>query len=293
MEVYIQLKEKICVVTGAGSGIGRQLAIQLSGHGAIVAGVDYDPNSLAETREMVLAMGGPMSKHVVDVSSREQVFALPEAVLAEHGHVHVIINNAGVIHAHSSIDELPIEQVERVFNINWWGTYFLIKAFLPFLKEAEEAGIVNVSSMGGYMPFPGQVGYGASKAAVKLLTEGLRVELKNDTGIKVCVVYPGAVSTGITENSPDVPEAFKELAREREAEKQVGVSADKAAGKIIRGLERGQTRILVGVDSWFLDKLYRLMPEATASLMAWIMSRVAGVEISGQKENGGKKELAE
>lgn len=277
----MHLKDKVCVVTGAGSGIGRELAIQLSSHGAIVAGVDYELNSLAETRALVIATGGTMSEHVVDVSDRQQVFALPEAVFTEHGHIHVIISNAGVIHAHSSMDELPIEQVERVFNINWWGTYFLVKAFLPFLKREQEAGIVNVSSMGGYMPFPGQVAYGASKAAVKLFTEGLRVELKRDTSIKVCVVYPGAVSTGIIENSPDIPQDFKDMVRESGADKQFGISANKAAEKIVRGLERGRSRILIGADSWFLDKLYRFMPEATASLMAWIMSKVAMDETAG------------
>ena len=272
----MQVAGKVIVVSGAGSGIGRELALLLASRKAIVVGVDYDEKSISETRELVTDLGGVMSAHVIDVSKQEQIETLVQDTIRIHGSVSGLINNAGIIHAHSHIETLPQVQVERVFNVNWWGTYYMTLAFLPALRVQPEAFISNVSSMGGYMPFPGQVAYGASKAAVKLLTEGLRVELKQNSNIHVSVVYPGAVKSAITENSPDVSTKFKKKAREMDPSKEVGVSSLKAAAKIIKGIERNSSRILVGPDSWAIDKLYRLMPVAMASLMSWIMAKVAG-----------------
>ncbi len=276
----MKFSDKVIVVTGAGSGIGRELVLQLCGRGATVAGVDYDALSLSETRALVMHGSGVMSEHVIDVSDPSQIRLLPDEVIAAHSRVDGLINNAGIIHAHGSIEALPEEQVERVFAVNWWGTYYLVKAFLPYLRERQEACIVNVSSMGGYMPFPDQVAYGASKAAVKLLTEGLRVELKRDSNIQVSIVYPGAVSTGITDNSPVISEQFKQVVREQTVGKKIGISAARAASQIIQGVESGRARILLGADSWIIDKLYRLMPTLTASLMAWIIEKVTNDEMA-------------
>jgi NAD(P)-dependent dehydrogenase (short-subunit alcohol dehydrogenase family) len=274
----MQLSGKVVVVTGAGSGIGRELALNLSRRRARVAAVDYDRTSLLETATMVSSDGGIISSHVVDVSDQQQVEALTTDVLGVHGCVSGLVNNAGIIHEHRNIEHLPQDQVERVFNVNWWGTYYMTQAFLPLLRIQPEAFISNVSSMGGYMPFPGQVAYGASKAAVKLLTEGLRVELRRDSNINVSVVYPGAVSSGITENSPDIPRDFKDKVRDMSTQKKVGVSSEKAARTIVHGIEREKPRILVGPDSWIIDKLYRLMPVCMASLMSWLMAKVGGSE---------------
>lgn len=276
----MQLHDRIFVVTGAGSGIGRELALQLCARGAVVAGVDYQAESLATTAQLVAANQGRMSQHVVDVSDAEQIAALPGEVVALHGCVDGLINNAGIIHAHGTIENLPEAQVERVFQVNFWGAYRLIKAFIPHLRSRDCASIVNVSSMGGFMPFPNQVAYGASKAAVKLLSEGLRVELARDSAIRVAVVYPGAVVTGIADNSPDVPEEVKVKIKDMSKGRQFGVSAEKAALKIVRGIERDAKRIIVGPDSWLLDKLYRLMPNTTASLMAWVMDKTMGDELA-------------
>lgn len=280
----MQLTDKVIVVTGAGSGIGRELALQLCLHGAVVAGVDYNASALGETAEIAASNMGTMSQHVLDVSQRDQIAALPEAILKRHSHVDGLINNAGIIHAHGSIEALPEEQVERVFNVNWWGTYYMVKAFLPYLRARPEAALVNISSMGGFMPFPDQVAYGASKAAIKLLTEGLRAELKRDSNIKVTIVYPGAVDTGITENSPDITEQYKQTVQRITKGKKFGVSPETAAAKIIRSLQRGTPRVTLGGDSWLLDKLYRLMPVTTVSLMTWLMGRVANKELEAMHE---------
>lgn len=276
----MQLHNSVFVVTGAGSGIGRELTRQLCARGAVVAGVDYNADTLAETYLTVVAAQGRMSEHVLDITDPEQVAALPDAVIALHGRVDGLVNNAGIIHTHDVIEHLPEEQVQRVFNVNFWGTYRLTRAFIPFLRQRPCASIVNLSSMGGFMPFPYQVAYGASKAAVKLLTEGLRVELARDSAINVSLVYPGAVVTGITDNSPDFSQALKARLAEQAGDKPVGVAADKAAARIVRGIERNSNRILIGPDSWILDKLYRFMPGATATLMGRIVGKTMGEQVA-------------
>lgn len=268
---------KVIVVTGAGSGIGRELTLQLLGRGASVAAVDYNAAALEDT--LALATDpNRISTHIIDVSDAEQVKALPQAVIDVHGQVDGLINNAGIIHPFMQAEDLPLQQIERIFNINWWGVVYLVKAFLPLLKQRPAAHIANVSSMGGYMPFPGQVVYGASKAAVKLLTEGLMVEL-NDSPVGISVAYPGAVQTNITDNAPDISQAAKVKMKSQTKNKAVGVTAAKAASDLIAGIEKNRARILIGNDCKFIDKLYRLMPIKTAYLMAWLMKKFVGGDL--------------
>ncbi len=208
----MKLDNKVIAVTGAGSGIGRELTRQLLIKGARVAAIDYNAQTLQETLAELkgegLAAENTVSTHIADVSNQEQVSVLPQAIIERHGQIDGLINNAGIIQPFTHAADLPLETYERIFNINWWGVVYLVKAFLPILKDRPEAHIANVSSMGGYMPFPGQVSYGSSKAAVKLFTEGLMVELKS-TNVGMSVVYPGAVQTNITDNAPDISSSDK------------------------------------------------------------------------------------
>ncbi|HBY87119.1 MAG TPA: short-chain dehydrogenase [Colwellia sp.] len=278
----MNLTDKVIVVTGAGSGIGRELALQLVAQGAIVAGADYNEQALAETEQLIGQQNSgnksSFSCHTVDISNNEQVQTTARTVVEQHGQVDCIINNAGIIQPFSHVENLAVEHMERIFNVNWWGVVYMTHAFLPALKQSAEARIVNISSMGGYMPFPGQVIYGASKAAVKLMTEGLMVELA-DTNVGVSVVYPGAVQTNITNNAPDMTDKAKQAATEQE-DKKVGVTAQAAAQAIIKGIEKDKPRILVGSDCKFIDKLYRLMPVKTAHLMSWLMKKFAGIDMT-------------
>ncbi|WP_114325650.1 SDR family NAD(P)-dependent oxidoreductase [Candidatus Colwellia aromaticivorans] len=278
----MKLTDKVIVVTGAGSGIGRELALQLIAKGAIVAGADYNEQALLETQQLLVQQSSDnnarFSCHVVDISNNEQVIATAKDVVDQHGQVDGVINNAGIIQPFSHVENLAVEHMQRIFNVNWWGVVYMTQAFLPALKQSTQARIVNISSMGGYMPFPGQVIYGASKAAVKLMTEGLMVELA-DTNVGVSVVYPGAVQTNITNNAPDMSAKAKQAATEQE-DKKVGVTAQAAAQAIIKGIEKDKSRILVGSDCKVIDKLYRLMPVKTAHLMSWLMKKFAGIDMT-------------
>ncbi|MFA7529726.1 MAG: SDR family oxidoreductase, partial [Bacilli bacterium] len=178
------VKNKVIAVTGGGNGIGREIALLLLEKGAKVAAIDINKDYLDQTAELAGEKNGNLSLHVIDITDREAVEALPEAIIAKHGAVDGVINNAGVIQPFVKVADLDYKKIEFVMNVNFYGTIYMVKSFLPYLLKRPEAHIVNVSSMGGYLPVPGQSVYGASKAAVKLLTEGLYAELK-DTNVKV------------------------------------------------------------------------------------------------------------
>ncbi len=250
----MKLMDRTVVVTGGGSGMGRELVLQLLSRGARVAAVDRNPVALQQTAELARA-GESLSVHVVDITDRDAVQALVPAVADAHGQADVLINNAGIIQPFVSVNELGFEQIQRVLDVNLMGTLYMVKAFLPGLLERPEAHIANVSSMGGFFPFPGQSVYGASKAAVKLLTEGLYAELL-DTSVGVSVIMPGAVNTGITENS-----GVAAPATPGDASRMPMTSAVRAAEIMLDGIERDRLYIFVGKDARLLNLAIRLAPK--------------------------------
>lgn len=251
----MNIKNKTFVVTGAGSGIGAALTKMLLEYGASVAAVDLKFKKQEHSDKI--------SYHQLDITDRKAVGVLPKAVIKEHGKVDAIINNAGIIQPFVVVNELNFEDIENVMNVNFYGTLYMIKAFLPELLKRPEAYIANVSSMGGFLPVPGQSVYGASKAAVKLLTEALYAELK-DTAVHVSAIFPGATATNISENSkvaaPNVSE--------QDRKKFPSLSAQKAAEIIIRGIEKNKPLILTGNDSRLMNKLYRLSPVFAVNFIA-------------------------
>jgi short-subunit dehydrogenase len=254
---------KVIVVTGAGSGMGREVALELVRRGARVAAVDLNEMGLAETSRLAAAPDS-LSTHVVNVTDRNAVEALPHAVTARFGVVDGFIHCAGIIEPFKRLADLDYATIDRVFSVNWLGTLHMTKTFLPLLLARPEAHIVNISSMGGFLPVPGQTIYGASKAAVKLLTEGLHSELTG-TSVRVTVVFPGAVATNITQNSGvEMPKMDAGM------QKQAGHTypASAAARDILDGMEKNRFRVLVGRDSQFVDKLYRLAPRRAAAFIA-------------------------
>ncbi|HAD98440.1 MAG TPA: short-chain dehydrogenase [Cryomorphaceae bacterium] len=268
----MQVTAKVIVVTGGGSGIGRELVIQLVKKGARVAIADVNEAGMAKTVE--LAGKGDVSTHVLNIADRAAVEAFPAKVIAAHGAVDAIINNAGIIQPFTDVNDLDYEHIERVMNINFYGTLYMCKSFLPHLLKRPEAHIANVSSMGGFIPFPGQTFYGASKAAVKLLTEGLYAELK-DTQVGVTVIHPGAVNTDITSNSGVQSPQFEASQKNDEVSK-MAMPADEAAKVMVRAIEKNKYRVMVGKDAQMLDFFYRLAPQRAVNLIVKRMGAFSG-----------------
>jgi len=260
----MQVTGNVFVVTGGGNGIGREVVLGLLARGARVAAVDLRADGLAETAALAGA-GDRLSTHTVDITDRVAVDALPDVVLATHGKVDGLLNVAGIIQPFVRFAELETRQMEHVMAVNFWGVVHTTQAFLPHLAARREAAVVNVSSMGALAPVPGQSVYGASKAAVMLLTEALYAELRG-TVVAVTVVLPGAVATHIAENSgASIP------GRTTDAAASAGslTTASDAARQIIdKGVEKGHFRVVIGKDAKMLDGMSRLSPRRATELIA-------------------------
>jgi short-subunit dehydrogenase len=263
----MKFNDAVVLVTGAGSGMGREMTLELIRRGAKVAAVDMHQSTLEETARLA---GSGVSIFVLDVTDRDVVAALPQKIAQSLGPVDVLINNAGIIQPFIPIKDLTLEQAEKVMNVNFYGPFAMIKAFLPGLLGRPEAHILNVSSMGAYTPVPGQSIYGASKAALKLMTEGLRSELMG-TKVGVTIAFPGAVATNITTNSgialPKVDEdapAFKQTA------------APVAAKIMLDAIEKNKARVTVGKDATMMDRISRISPVFAANLIYKQMKSLLG-----------------
>jgi len=258
----MEVQNKVIVVTGGGSGMGRELVINLLSKGAKVIAIDINESALQETARLSGSKQDSLTTFVIDITNKTSVEGLAETAIAQYGFVDCIINNAGIIQPFVKVNELSYDAIERVLNVNLYGTLYITKAFLPHLLTRPEAHIVNISSMGGFLPVPGQTIYGASKAAVKLLTEGLNSELMG-TNVKVTVVFPGAINTNIMKNSG------LNMPQQSSTENKVVkiLSPAKAAQIIIDGIECNRYRVLVGKDAKFLDFLYRLNPKLAAKFI--------------------------
>lgn len=259
----MKVQGKIIVVTGGGSGMGREMVLLLLKKGAQVAAVDINEAALNETASLAGEHRDRLSTHVVNITDRDAVLTLPEAVIKAHGAVDGVINNAGIIQRFVRINDLDIKDIERVFNVNFWGMVYVTKAFLPYLLKRPEAHIVNTASMGAFLPVPGQTAYGASKAAVSLFSDGLHSELL-DTNVRVMTVFPGATATNITVNS-GVDLNVEEMSKKDQSIKMT--TAADAARIIIEGMEKNKYHVLVGFDARMMDFLRRLMPERAAKII--------------------------
>lgn len=265
----MKINNKVFVVTGAGSGMGRELTIQLVKKGAKVAMVDIKEQSMTETAG--LAGENSVSAHVLNITDRESVLNFPKTVIDIYGVVDGLINNAGIIQPFVDVKDLEFEVIDRVMNINFYGTLNMTKAFLPYLLERPEAHIANVSSMGGFIPFPGQTLYSASKAAIKIFTEGLYSELK-DTNVGVTVIHPGAVNTNIMKNSGV---SSSNLDAQTESEKaNKTLPASDAAAIMIKAIEENKFRVMVGKDATMLDYFYRFNPKMAVNMIVKKMGQM-------------------
>lgn len=259
---------KVAAITGAGSGIGRQLAIQLVGSGAEVALCDVDEGGMEQTAERCRRLGaGVVTTARVDVSDREAVHAWADRVAADHGRVNMIFNNAGVALG-CTLEGVSYEDFEWIMNINFWGVVHGTKAFLPHLRASGQGHVVNISSVFGLIAVPGNGTYNATKFAVRGFTEALRQELElTKAPVSATSVHPGGIKTNIGRASRYDESVMDLVGRDIEAararfEKLFITEADVAAKTILAGVRRNRRRVLIGPDARVIDLMQRVLPTA-------------------------------
>jgi NAD(P)-dependent dehydrogenase (short-subunit alcohol dehydrogenase family) len=245
--------KKVAVITGAGSGLGRALAVQLYQAGARLALCDLNLTGLEATRQLTGDHSERVSLHRVDVSSRAEMLQFAETVLAQHGQVDLLINNAGVSLTPALFDEISDENFEKVININLWGVYNGTRAFLPHLRARPEASLVNISSLAGLVGLYGYSPYAMSKFAVRGLTETLQSELVG-TGVTVLGVHPGGIKTNIIKNAPNLQENEREAAHAAFSRFAL-LEADQAARQILRAVQQKRYRLILGADAKLVNGL--------------------------------------
>jgi short-subunit dehydrogenase len=256
------LRGRVAVVTGAASGIGRAVALGLAARGADLALVDVDAAGLAVVADAVRARGRRASIHAVDVADRERMRALPAEVVAEHGRVELLVNNAGVS-VGGTFEEQGLDDLDWIVGINFWGVVYGCKFFLPELRRSAPSHIVNLSSMFGLAGVPGQSSYCATKFAVRGLSEALWVELR-DAGVGVTCVHPGGVKTNIVRDSRLLDPAARE--RLMALFERAATAPEKAAERILRAVERDRQRVVICPEARATDWLKRLAPATTQRL---------------------------
>jgi NAD(P)-dependent dehydrogenase (short-subunit alcohol dehydrogenase family) len=249
-------ESKVVVVTGAASGIGRATALRLAKRGCNVALADIDPDGLEAVAKELTELGATVSTHRVDVSSSAEMEAFAGDVEDLYGAIDILINNAGVAIAGTFADQ-RLEDLEWLVGINYWGVVYGCHYFLPLLKRRDEAHIVNVSSMFGFLGLPEQSGYCATKAAVRALSESLWTELRRDK-IGVTSIHPGCIDTSIVAstrmNDDEARESAQELFNLR------GAPPDAVAVAILRGIEKNKLRVRVRPESVVSEWLKRIFP---------------------------------
>jgi len=270
---------KIIVITGAGSGMGRSLALQLSTAGATVLLSDKSETGLKETERLIKETGkGVCKTYITDVGKREEIDAFAKQVLQEFKYIDVLINNAGMAIGEATLNEIPLADFERLINVNLWGVINHTRAFLDILISRPEAAIVNTSSVFGLMGIPGQIPYCVSKYAVRGFTESLRLELVK-TNVAVTCVHPGGIDTDIAKNG--IHYKNKDAAVEH-FKKVVITSADKAASIIIKAIQKKSKRVMVGPDA----KLVRFLTQTAPPLVdRFILSKKAELEAAMNLKN--------
>lgn len=254
----MQIANKKFLVTGAGNGMGREVTLELLRRGATVVGVDINEQFLEETKVLALKDVGRLTTARLDISDRNAVIEF----LHHHADLDGLVNVAGIIQPFVRVEQLQSEQIDRVMHVNFFGPLNLIHALLPTLKSRPQAHILNVSSMGSYAPVPGQTIYGASKAALNLLTEGLRSEL-SETNVKLTLVWPGAIGTNIAGNS-GISISAESTA---EAPKMKMVSASDAGKAIVDAIENDKKRIYIGQDAKMLGRIAQFSTDTAAKLI--------------------------
>ena len=258
----MNVEGRTAVITGAASGIGRGTALALAKRGCNLALADLNEEGLAETAALAGEHGVEISRHRLDVASREAVAALPEAVLAAHGQADLLFNNAGVAIG-GTFEQVAEEDFDWLMEINFFGVVRMTRAFLPLLRSSDSARIINISSIFGIIAPPGQTAYSASKFAVRAFSESLRRELEAEGAkIGVTVVHPGGVATSIARNARP-PRGVNDIdleAQKKNFDKFLRMPPVKAGEIIVSGVEKERPRVIVGNDARFMAAVERIAP---------------------------------
>ncbi|RQR43659.1 SDR family NAD(P)-dependent oxidoreductase [Burkholderia sp. Bp9140] len=258
------INNKVFVITGAGSGIGRALALEIAYRGGALALSDISCDGLAETVAQ-LPTGTRVCTYVLDVSDQESVYLHADEVVAHFGKVDYVINNAGTS-VLATVEHSTFEEIQRVLAINLWGVIYGTKAFLPKLLQQRDGCIVNVSSVFGLVATPCSAAYTMSKFAVRGLTETLWQELEG-TGVRAVLVHPGGINTNISKVAEAVNESEFERKLKAANVRQMTTTPEECAREIVAGLERGHKRLLVGNGATALHWISRLFPDNYGALV--------------------------
>ncbi|WP_020602008.1 SDR family NAD(P)-dependent oxidoreductase [Spirosoma spitsbergense] len=256
----MNLTSKVALITGAGSGIGQAIALSLARRGCHLALVDINPRTLEQTHQQVQALGRRVTSYPLDVTSREGVNTLPAQVISDHGCLDLLVNNAGVA-VGGTFGQVSEVDFDWVMDVNFLAVVRMTRAFLPYLHQRDEARLVYLSSIFGIVSPPEQSAYSASKFAVRGFANALRHELEN-TPIGVTVVHPGGVATAIARNARVPSGTSLEIIRQKQAlqEKMLRLPPEQAGEIIVKGIEQGRARVMVGTDARAIAWLERIMP---------------------------------
>jgi short-subunit dehydrogenase len=249
---------KTAVITGAGSGIGRALALQLNREGCELFISDISPEGLNETQALLERQDIKASSQLLDVADKAAVHAWANHIATEKGHVDIVINNAGVA-LMSTVEESQYQHQEWLMNINFWGVVYGTQAFLPLLRRAEQGHLINISSVFGLIGVQTQSAYNAAKFAVRGYTEALRQEM-DGSNVSVCCVHPGGIKTNIAQNARGGDPDISSRERDSEFRKLARTTAESAAAQIILAVEKHKKRLLIGADAKYISLISRLFP---------------------------------
>jgi NADP-dependent 3-hydroxy acid dehydrogenase YdfG len=265
---------KVAAITGAGSGIGQALALELARSGASVAISDVDTEGLAQTEERLKAIGAPVRSDRLDVTEREAFQIYADQINEHFGKVNQIYNNAGIAFT-GDVEITEFKDIERVMDVDFWGVVNGTKAFLPHLIASGDGHIVNVSSLFGLMSMPGQAAYNSAKFAVRGFTEALRQELVlNRDPVKVTSVHPGGIKTAIARNGLTA-EGVDPEAQYRFFDKRLAsTTPHRAAEIILEAVRKNKARVLVGQDAVVLDLIVRITGSGYQRLFAPVLGRM-------------------
>ncbi len=258
-------EDKVAAITGAGSGIGRALAVELAKRRCHLALSDVDTTGLAETVDLVKSHGVKVTSQKVDVAKREEVHAWADEVVADHGRVNLIFNNAGVALG-TTLEDVSYEDFEWIVQINFWGVVYGTKAFLPHLRASGEGHVINISSVFGLAAVPLNGTYNATKFAVRGFTECLRMELElTKSPVSATSVHPGGIKTNIARSARTDPSVTKLGGKDgpdsaKRMERLFRTTPAEAARTILRGVERDRRRVLIGQDAVAFDLMQRILP---------------------------------